>query len=120
MKYLTAAELNNFLFNGESGFLTKFHFGGGLDLIALDEFYDILEGFKFDWKDKDIVPKDVMFVLVTVSSSLYMDLSNYIDTDDYDEYSNLLYNLDTAISMCLNPDSNDQHFAVPLKELGGL
>lgn len=120
MKYLTATELNDFLFNEKNGFLTKFHFGSGLDFAVLDELYEILEGYKHNWKDKDVVPKDVVFVLITISSSLYMDLSNYIDSEYYDEYSNLLYNLDTAISMCLNPDSNDEHFTLPLKELGGL
>lgn len=120
MKTITADELNKFLFDEAQGFLMIYHFEKGIDLTLLDELYDILENLKASWKEKDCVPKDVLFLLITISPSLYMDLPLYLDKEGCEGYADILYNLDTAISMCLNPDINDPHFNVPLKELGGV
>ncbi|CAA0207045.1 conserved hypothetical protein [Tenacibaculum maritimum] len=120
MEVITANKLESFLFDEENGFLIKYHFGKGIDLELLENFYNILENLKNTWEHKKEVPKDLVFQLITVSSSLYMDLSLYLDKEGYEDYPDILYNLDTAISMCLNPNIEDVHFETPLKDLGDI
>lgn len=117
---ITVVDLEKLLFDEDNGFLTKFHFGKGIDLELLDKLYDILEMLKDEWKNKAEVPKDFVFQLITISSSLYMDLDLYIEKEGCEDYSNILYNLDTAISMCLNSNIDDPYFDTPLKELGDI
>lgn len=68
---------------------------------------------------KDNIPKDMIFYLVSVTPNLYRDLEIYKDDElKYYQYDELIYDLNGAIEMCLNPDIDDPHFNTPLKDLG--
>ena len=118
MHRITPKYLEDFLFKKDTGFLNKYHFKKGLDLSLLDELYGILENLKECWKNKDEVPKKIIFQLITIIPGLYQDLPLYNGTDEFHKYEEIIYSLDTAISMCLNPNTNDIHFNKPLKDLG--
>jgi hypothetical protein len=117
---ITAQKINHFLFNTQNGFLIKYHMKEGIDLILLDELYEILEELKADWKYKKDVPKDILYYLVIIVPGLYADLELYRnDEEKHYIYDEMIYNLSIAIEMCLNPAPDDeQHFNTPLKELG--
>jgi hypothetical protein len=115
-----ANQLSELLYHQENGLLMKFHFNRGLDYTLLDELYDFLETMKKDWQTKQDVPKDVLYHLIGVVPCLYRDLSVYEGKQEYYEYEEKINTVDTAISMCLNPNTNDAHFDKPLKELGYL
>lgn len=120
METINATDLNKLLFDDKSGFLINYHFEKGINLDQLDTLYDILESCKNSWAEKDCVPKDIIFLLITISPSLYMDLPLYLDKKGCENYESILYNLDTAISMCLNPNIDDPHFNTPLKDLNAI
>lgn len=118
MEIITAQQINHFIFNKDNGFLIKYHLKHGIDLILLDELYEILEILKKDWQNKENVPKDILYYLMTIVPGLYADLDLYKhDEERHYIYDELIYNLSIAIEMCLNPDINDPHFNTPLKEL---
>jgi hypothetical protein len=111
---ITAKYLEEFLY-GENGFIIKYHSMEGLHPEQLDELYDMLEALKSDWKDKDAVPKNIMYQLIGLIPALYNDLHLY--EDGVGRYPETIYQLETAIFMCLNPDPSDPHFNTPLREL---
>lgn len=50
--------------------------------------------------------------------SLYMDINLYSDDSQVQqEYFEVIYKLDTALMMCLNPDLEDPFINTPLKDL---
>ena len=118
MHIISAQQIENFLYDKENGFLIKYHSKDGIDPILLDEFYEILEKLKKNWKFEKDVPKDILYYLVSVIPALYRDLEIYKnDEKKYYTYDELIYNLNIAIEMCLNPDIDDPHFNTPLREL---
>lgn len=118
MSSITPDDIKNFLFDYSNGFLMKYRLGKGIDLDLLDKFYEILEQLKNKWKNEELIAKDIIYELICVVPALYHDLPIYSEREDSEEYQDIIYNLDTAISMCLNPDTSDPHFNTPLKELG--
>ncbi|WP_111593384.1 hypothetical protein [Chitinophaga dinghuensis] len=114
----SASQLEDFLFHPASGFLTKYHLKEGLDFTLLDQLYEILEDQKLNWKDKKEVPKDLVYYLITLVPALYLDLTMYEETDNYELYLELIGDLATATEMCLNPDTNSKHFQKPLRNPG--
>ncbi|RAW02843.1 hypothetical protein [Pseudochryseolinea flava] len=115
-----ANQLVELLYNKENGLLIKYHFNRGLDYHLLDKLYDFLETVKKEWATKQDVPKDVMYQLIGVVPALYHDLSLYEGKQEYYDYEEKIVALDTAVAMCLNPNTNDVHFNKPLKDLGYL
>jgi hypothetical protein len=113
-----ADQLFDILYHRENGLLIKYHFNRGFDYQLLDNLYDFLETMKSNWQTKTEVPKDVLFHLIGVVPALYYDLSVYEGKQEYYEYEEKIYALDTAIAMCLNPNTDDVHFKTPLRELG--
>jgi hypothetical protein len=119
MDSITAQEFQEFLYNKDEGFLTKYHFNKGIDFLLLDRLYEILEELKKNWKNKDSVPKDILFYLISVIPTLYTDLEIYRTNEQkYYQYVEVIYALNTAIEMCLNPNTEDSHFNKPLRDLG--
>lgn len=112
---VTAKSLHDFLYEGKDAILVKYHYGDGFDLEQLDKFYDILEQLKADWTDEVSVPKDLMYDLISVIPVLYGALPNY-NEEEIEEYTELIYKLEGAIQMCLNPDKTDPFFNKPLRE----
>jgi hypothetical protein len=116
---ITGETLKEFSFNTENGFLIKYHFNQGIDIGLLDDLYEMLEILEKDWESKKDVPKDILYYLMTIIPTLYRDITLYSKKEDqHDVYEELIFKLDLAISMCLNPDTNDVHFNIPLKDLG--
>lgn len=109
--------LEELLFKEETGLLIKFHFGEGLDEELLDKLYEILETIKSDWKLKKDIPKEIVFKIIDIVPSLYIDLPMYKDQEVYYIYEEKIYNLATAMVMVVNPNLNDIYFDKPLKEL---
>jgi hypothetical protein len=118
MKTVTAEFIEDILYNLENGFLIKFHLHKGLDLTQLDKLYEILEILKNEWKTQDNIPKNVIFQLIAIVPALYRDLPMYAEKEEFYGYEEIVYGLDSAITMCLNPNINDPFFNKPLKELG--
>jgi hypothetical protein len=73
---------------------------------------------KRDWATKQDVLKGVMYYLIGVVSGLYQDLSLYEGKEEYHDYEGKIVRLETAIAMCVNPNTDDVHFNKPLRELG--
>lgn len=113
-----AKYIDNLLYDKENGLLIKYRFKQGIDLAQLDKLYDLLEHLKRDWQQKDTVPKEIIFRLVVVVPALYRDLPLYANSNEFWQYEEIIYCLDSAIAMCVNPNTNDEHFGKPLKELG--
>lgn len=120
MSEITAEKIKNFIFDKDNGFLIKYHNKEGIDLVLLDELYEILEELKEDWKNKKEVPKDILYYLIMIVPGLYADLELYRgDEIQHYTYDEMIYYLSIAIEMCLNPNpDNAPHFNTPLKELG--
>ena len=120
MSEITAEKIKNFIFDKDNGFLIKYHNKEGIDLVLLDELYEILEELKEDWKNKKEVPKDILYYLIMIVPGLYADLELYRgDEIQHYTYDEMIYYLSIAIEMCLNPNpDNNPHFNTPLKELG--
>ncbi len=115
---ITPKEIKSFLYDNLDGFLMKYRQGKGIDPNLLDKFYALLEALKDEWRNKNCVEKDVLYELIGVIPYLYMDLPMYIDREGCENYEDILYNLNTALAMCLNPNPDDPHFNTPLKDLG--
>lgn len=110
--------LNNLLYNEKEGLLMNFHFNKGIDYNKLDKLYEYLEQFKSNYKLESYVPKRIMFILIGIMPSLYMDINLYSDDSQVQqEYFEVIYKLDTALMMCLNPDLEDPFINTPLKDL---
>lgn len=109
--------LHNFLYNPQNGFLTQYHFQEGINTVQLKELYNILETLKKQWKDQDKVPKDIIFAIMGIIPALYTDLHLYKDREGFEDYEQIIYKLDTALMMCLNPNTDDPHFKKPIKDL---
>ena len=114
MRPIEAKAINNFLFDFSNGFLMKYRLGKGIDGNLLEEFYEILEQLRLRWKGKEEVEKEIIYELVSVVPGLYCDLAIYEEHKDFEEYKNILLRLEIAISMCLNPNSDDPSFDIPL------
>lgn len=109
--------LKELLFKEDIGLLIKFHFGDGLDENLLNELYEILESIKRDWVLKKDIPKNIVFIIIDIVPSLYIDLPIYKGKEIYDIYEEQIYNLATAMVMVVNPNTDDSFFNKPLKEL---
>ncbi len=112
MKNMTAAHLNDFLFDMETGFLMKYHMKEELDLTLLDQLYEGLVKLQAGWNDREEVPRDVLYYLIITVPALYNDLHLYQQPDKYSQYKTLIYDLNIEVANCLNPDSS--HVNKPL------
>ena len=117
MKNLNSTSINNFLFDFSNGFLIRFRAGKGIEPSQLNIFLEILEQLRMKWKGESLIEKELIFELISVVPALYQSLPVYAGKEEFEEYKNTIYNLDTALSMCLNPDENDPNFNIPLKNL---
>lgn len=115
---LTPEEIKSFLYDHVNGFLMKYRQGKGIDVDLLNQFYDLLEELKEEWRNKNCVDKDILYELIGVVPYLYMDLPMYADREGCEDYEDILYNLNTAMAMCINPNTDDPYFNTPLKDLG--
>jgi len=114
----TAKHIDKLLYDKENGLLIKYRFKQGIDMDLLDKLYDLLEQLKNDWKERDSVPKEIIFRLVVIVPALYRELPIYANDSKFYSYEEVIYCLDNAIAMCVNPNTNDEHFGTPLRELG--
>lgn len=76
----------------------------------LEELYDILENLREVWKDKKLIPKGMVFHLLGIIPALYTDYPLYADNEKFEDYDDIIYNLNAAMIMIVNSDTNSSSF----------
>ena len=105
------------LFHHSDGLLTKFRGNKGIDPLQLARLYELLEAIRADWRYQANISKALMCELNCLVPALYRHLEQYNDSELCEQYKRKIYDLDVAVSMCLDPDPSNSSFDISLDSL---